>query len=474
MALTKQSEDFPAWYQEVVKTAELAENSLVRGTMVIKPYGFALWEAMQASIDRRIKETGHENVYFPLFIPEKLLEKEKDHVEGFSPEVAVVTHAGGEKLEEPLVVRPTSETIIWATYAKWVQSYRDLPLLYNQWCNVVRWELRPRLFLRTTEFLWQEGHTAHETEQEAWDEARKILFDVYRASVEEDFAVPVRAGLKSTSERFPGAQASMTIEALMRDGKALQSGTSHYFGQNFSKAYDVRFQGRDGEMHHPYSTSWGASTRLVGGLVMTHGDDSGLRLPPKVAPKQVVVVPIYPDEESRSSVIEGAAAATKGLEGLRVHIDDREQYRPGHKFNEWELKGVPVRLELGPRELESQQIVVYRRDTGEKETVGITTLERLVPELLDEIQDNLYRQAVDFRDEHTFRPENRDEFLDLARQARGLIETLWCGDETCEAEVKGSTKATNRLLEMDPEEIDGVCLICGREATERAVWAQAY
>jgi prolyl-tRNA synthetase len=308
MALTKQSEDFPTWYQEVVRTADLAENSLVRGSMVIKPYGFALWEAIQSSIDRRIKDTGHENVYFPLFIPERLLEKEKDHVEGFSPQVAVVTHAGGQVLEEPLVVRPTSETIIWATYAKWIQSYRDLPLLYNQWCNVVRWELRPRLFLRTTEFLWQEGHTAHETEEEAWAEARTILYDVYRASVEEDFAVPVLTGRKSESERFPGAQESLTIEALMRDGKALQSGTSHYFGQNFSRAYDVRFQGRDGEMHHPYSTSWGTSTRLVGGLVMTHGDDSGLRLPPKIAPKQVVIVPIYQDDASRARVLEGAAS----------------------------------------------------------------------------------------------------------------------------------------------------------------------
>ena len=474
MALTKQSEDFPSWYQEVVRNAELAENSMVRGSMVIKPYGFALWELMQKSIDERIKATGHENVYFPLFIPESLLDKEKDHVEGFSPQVAVVTHAGGGELDEPYVVRPTSETIIWATYAKWVQSYRDLPLLYNQWCNVVRWELRPRLFLRTTEFLWQEGHTAHETSEEAWAEAKTILYDVYRASVEEDFAVPVLTGKKSPSERFPGAQESLTIEALMRDGKALQSGTSHYFGQNFSKAYDVTFQGRDGEMHHPYSTSWGVSTRLVGSVVMTHGDDSGLRLPPNIAPKQVVIVPIYKDDSAKGQVVEAAEKLNADLSPYRVHIDDREQYRPGHKFNEWELKGIPVRLEIGPKEVEAKEAVVYRRDLGTKVNVPFDGMRATVEELVSDIQKTLFEQATTFRTEHTFQPTDYDEFKALAKDPGGFLEGNWCGDADCEARVKTETKATIRYLPLQPASVDGPCLACGEPGVEKAAWALSY
>ncbi|HEX2052116.1 MAG TPA: aminoacyl--tRNA ligase-related protein, partial [Actinomycetota bacterium] len=328
MALPKQTEDFPAWYQQVVKGAELAENSLVRGSMVIRPYGYAIWEAIQSGVDRRIKQTGHSNVYFPLLIPQSLLEKEADHVEGFAPEVAVVTHGGGSKLEEPLIIRPTSETIIWATYAKWIQSYRDLPLLYNQWANVLRWEMRTRLFLRTTEFLWQEGHTAHETAEEAIAEARMILLDVYRATLEEDFAIPVLTGRKSAAERFPGAVETLAIEALMKDGKALQSGTSHYLGQNFAKAYGVQFLGRDGKQEYPYATSWGVSTRLVGGLIMAHGDDKGLKVPPRLAPFQVVIVPIYRDEQ-KGTVLEAVDRIARSLGDVRVKVDDREQYRPG-------------------------------------------------------------------------------------------------------------------------------------------------
>jgi prolyl-tRNA synthetase len=347
MALPTQSDDFPAWYQEVVKQAGLAESSFARGTMVIKPYGFGIWEAIQRAVDDRIKATGHQNLYFPMFIPSRLLEREKEHVEGFAPEVAVVTHAGGEDLEEPLVVRPTSETIIWQTYAKWIQSYRDLPLLYNQWCNVVRWELRPRLFLRTTEFLWQEGHTAHETAEEAMQETLRILHDVYLDAYERVMAIPPHAGRKSAAERFPGAVETYSLEALMRDRKALQSCTSHYLGQNFAKAYGVRFLGRQGAEELAYASSWGLSTRAVGAVIMTHGDDKGLRLPPALAPIQCVVVPIYRNDDERARVLEGAARLLDGLGGIRTHLDDRDDLRPGFKFNDWELKGVPVRIERG-------------------------------------------------------------------------------------------------------------------------------
>ncbi|MGI8426307.1 MAG: proline--tRNA ligase, partial [Actinomycetota bacterium] len=343
MTLPDPSSDFPAWYQEVVKQAEMAESSLARGSMVIRPYGYAIWEAIQQGLDRRIKQTGHSNVYFPLLIPESLLQKEAEHVEGFTPQVALVTHGGGQKLEEPLAIRPTSEAIIWATYAKWIQSYRDLPLLYNQWANVVRWEMRTRLFLRSSEFLWQEGHTAHETSQEAIAEAKMILTEVYQPALERDFAIPILAGRKSASERFPGAVETFAIEAMMRDRKALQAGTSHYLGQNFGKAYDVQFLGRDGKQAYPYATSWGVSTRLIGGLIMAHGDEKGLRLPPRLAPVQVVIVPIYRSDEELAAVREAAASIGASLAGVRVRFDDRGHHRPGYKFNEWELKGVPIR-----------------------------------------------------------------------------------------------------------------------------------
>ncbi|HEV3474665.1 MAG TPA: proline--tRNA ligase [Actinomycetota bacterium] len=427
MALPKQDEDFPAWYQEVVKTAELAEPSLARGTMVIRPYGYAIWEGIQRAVDDRIKATGHQNLYFPLFIPSRLLEKEAEHVEGFAPEVAVVTHAGGSDLEEPLVVRPTSETLIWATYAKWIQSYRDLPLLYNQWANVVRWEMRPRMFLRTTEFLWQEGHTAHETEQEAVEETLRILNEVYLDAYEEVMAIPAHAGRKSASERFPGAVETYTVEALMRDRKSLQACTSHYLGQNFAKAYGVRFLNRGGEQEEAYATSWGLSTRAVGAVIMTHGDDQGLRLPPALAPVQVVIVPIFRSDEERSRVMEAAAKLAGGIDA-RVHVDDREE-RPGFKFNHWELRGVPVRIEIGPRDLDADQVTVAARLTGEKEAVPFGQLAARVGALLDETQRGLREQAREFREAHTFRPADLAEMGALLKDPGGFMLTPWCGSE---------------------------------------------
>ena len=473
MKIPTQTEDFPAWYQEVVKTAELAEPSLVRGTMVIRPYGFAIWEAIQSGLDARIKKTGHSNLYFPMFIPMRLLEKEAEHVEGFAPEIAVVTHAGGEKLDEPIAIRPTSETIIWATYAKWLQSYRDLPFLYNQWANVVRWEMRTRLFLRTTEFLWQEGHTAHETEEEALKEARMILLDVYKESAEQDFALPVLVGRKSAAERFAGAVETYAIEALMRDGKALQAGTSHYLGQNFAKAYDVMFQGRDGTKQYAYATSWGVSTRLVGGIIMGHGDDKGLRLPPKLAPIQLVIVPIYRSDDERSGVLEAANRIKESLGSTRVHIDDREA-RPGFKFNEWELKGVPLRLEIGPRDLEISQAVIFRRDLSEKENRPLDQLTNDVPELLQDIQQTLFRQAVKFREEMTFRPTSYSEMREALADGGGFHTGGWCGSPVCEEKVKTETKATIRVLPLDAQAAEGDCLVCGQRSAEQATWALSY
>src|SRR5436853_2268293 len=403
-ALPQQSGDFPAWYGEVVRRAGLAENSSVRGAMVIKPYGYAIWEAIQRELDDRIKATGHENFYFPLLVPASVLAQEGELVEGFAPEVAVVTEAGGKKLEEPLAVRPTSEALIWSTYARWVQSYRDLPLLYNQWANVVRWELRPRLFLRTSEFLWQEGHTAHETEEEAVAETLIILHDVYADTIENVLAIPVLRGLKSESERFPGAVDTYTLEALMRDGKALQAATSHYLGQGFARAFAVRYTRRDGSEQYPYATSWGASTRLVGGVVMAHGDDRGLRLPPRVAPQQVVIVPIFREDE-RADVLQAAADVADELRaaGVRVRVDDRTEYRPGFKFNEWERKGVPLRIEIGGRDLAAGVVTVVRRLNRAKQNVPLGDLGVTVPAMLEEIQAALFTRAREFREAHTVR-----------------------------------------------------------------------
>jgi len=475
MALPSFTDDFPAWYQEVVRQADLAENSLVRGTMVIKPYGYALWEAIRDALDLRFKETGHQNLYFPLFIPLRLLEREKEHVEGFAPEFAMVTHAGGEELGEPLVVRPTSETIIWDTYAKWVQSYRDLPLLYNQWANVVRWELRPRLFLRTTEFLWQEGHTAHETQEEAWEEAKRML-EVYRQVAEDVMAMPVFLGRKTPAERFPGAVETFTIEALMRDRKALQAGTSHYLGQNFAKAYGVQYLGRDGEQHFAEATSWGASTRLVGGLIMGHGDSKGLRLPPLVAPIQVAVVPIFRNDEERARVLgetERLAESWRAA-GLRVKVDDRDDLRPGYKFADAELRGIPVRVEIGPRDLDASQVTVVRRDTGVKSAVGMEAAATTLTALQDEIQRSLFDHALAFREAHTTRVGSYDELREAIEDPGGFVFGGWCGDAACEAKVKTETKATIRFLPVEPEPTDGPCVVCAQAAADTAAWAIAY
>ncbi len=474
MGLPTQRDDFPGWYQEVVRQADLAESSLVRGTMVIKPDGYALWEAIRDALDVRFKQTGHRNLYFPMFIPARLLEREKDHVEGFAPEVAVVTHAGGEELAEPLIVRPTSETIIWDTYSRWVQSYRDLPLLYNQWANVVRWEMRPRLFLRTTEFLWQEGHTAHETRDEAWEETKRML-EVYRQVCEDVMAMPVHMGRKTPDERFPGAVETLTIEALMRDGKALQSGTSHYLGQNFAKAYGVTFLGRDGEEHFAHATSWGASTRLVGALIMAHGDDKGLRIPPAMAFDQVVIVPIFRSDEERARVLGAAEAMAIAWRerGLRVKLDARDDLRPGFKFADHELRGVPVRVEVGPRDLDADQVTIARRDTGEKSQVGVDAAGEVLVGLMDEIQQALFDDALAFREANTHEVASYDE-LRQAAEAGGFAAGAWCGDDACEAKVKTETKATIRFLPLEREEPDAACTVCGSPGVERATWAIAY
>jgi prolyl-tRNA synthetase len=474
--LPQQSQDFPAWYGQVVRRADLAENSLVRGAMVIKPYGYAIWEAIQRELDARIKATGHENFYFPLFVPASVLAQEGELIEGFAPEVALVTEAGGKKLDEPLAVRPTSEATIWAAYDRWMESYRDLPLLYNQWANVVRWELRPRILLRTSEFLWQEGHTAHETEAEAVAEVLTILHDVYADVVENVLAMPVLRGRKSAGERFPGAVETYALEALMRDGKALQAATSHYLGQGFPRAFGVTFTGRDGAQQHPYATSWGATTRLVGGVVMVHGDDAGLRLPPAVAPYQVVIVPIV-REDDRAEVMTaaGAVAAELRAAGIRVRLDDREGYRPGYKFHEWELKGAPCRVEIGARDLAAGAVTVARRDTGVKRTVALTALAGELGPLLTDVQRSLFASALAERDGRTVHPASYDEMIAYLREAGGFARAGWCGGAECEARVKAESSATIRVLPLDegpaPSER---CICCGREAASVAVWAQAY
>jgi prolyl-tRNA synthetase len=475
--LPTQSSDFPAWYGEVVRRADLAENSAVRGAMVIKPYGYAIWEAIQRELDDRIKATGHENYYFPLLVPASVLAREGELVEGFAPEIAVVTEAGGKRLEEPLAVRPTSEALIWSTYARWVQSYRDLPLLYNQWANVVRWELRPRLFLRTTEFLWQEGHTAHETEEEALAETLTILHDVYADTIENVLAIPVLRGRKSESERFPGAVDTYTLEAMMRDGKALQAATSHYLGQGFARAFDVRYTGRDGSEQYPYATSWGASTRVVGGIVMAHGDDRGLRLPPRVAPHQVVIVPILRGDDN-ADVLRAAAELADELRAaaVRVRVDDRPEYRPGFKFNEWELKGVPVRVEIGSRDLAEAAVTVVRRDTGDKLQIAAARAAAAIGELLSDVQVSLFQAARNEQERRTRRdPSSYDAMIEYLRDSGGFVAAAWCGRRECEERVKADSSATIRCLPLGDQAVgSGVCICCGRPAVAEAVWAQAY
>ena len=488
--LTKRADDYSKWYNELVVKADLAENSAVRGCMVIKPYGYAIWEKMQAELDRMFKETGHENAYFPLFVPKSLFEAEEKNAEGFAKECAVVTHYRLQndpdnpgklrvdpeaKLEEELVVRPTSEAIIWNTYKGWVQSYRDLPLLINQWANVVRWEMRTRLFLRTAEFLWQEGHTAHATKAEAISEAQQMQ-EVYATFAEDFMAMPVIKGYKSDSERFAGAEDTLTIEALMQDGKALQAGTSHFLGQNFAKAFDVKFTTKEGKKEHVWATSWGVSTRLIGGLIMTHSDDNGLVLPPRLAPIQVVIVPIYKGEEQLEAISEKVAVFVKELrkKGISVKFDDRDTYRPGAKFAEYELKGVPVRIAIGKRDLENGTVEIARRDTLAKQTVVQNDIVDFVSNLLEEIQDNLFQKAIDFRAEHTTSVYNFKEFKTAIANKGGFVSAHWDGTEETEDKIKDLTKATIRCIPNDAKEEIGTCVFSGKPSSKRVLFAKAY
>ena len=486
--ITSRSEDYSQWYNELVVKADLAEHSAVRGSMVIKPYGYAIWERMQAVLDEMFKETGHSNAYFPLFIPKSFFSKEASHVEGFAKECAVVTHyrlkndEDGKvvvdpeaKLEEELIVRPTSETIIWDTYKGWIESYRDLPILVNQWANVVRWEMRTRLFLRTAEFLWQEGHTAHATEQEAVAEARQML-DVYAEFVENWMALPVVKGTKTETERFAGALDTYCIEALMQDGKALQAGTSHFLGQNFAKAFDVKFTNKEGKLDYVWATSWGVSTRLMGALIMAHSDDQGLVLPPKLAPIQVVIVPIFKTEEEREALntfVDQLLAEGKQI-GLRFKCDDRDAYRPGYKFAEWELKGVPLRIAIGPRDLENKTVELARRDTGTKETVAQEGLVNYIQDLLEKIQENIYKKAADFRVANTIEVQSYEEFKAALDTKGGFILAHWDGTAETEKRIKEETKATIRCIPFDEPETPGTCILTGKPSKQRVLFARAY
>jgi prolyl-tRNA synthetase len=488
-ALPSRSENYSEWYNELVRRADLAENSPVRGCMVIKPYGYSIWEKMQRALDDMFKETGHLNAYFPLFIPKSFLSKEANHVEGFAKECAVVTHyrlkndPNGKgvivdpdaKLEEELIVRPTSETVIWSTYKNWIQSYRDLPLLVNQWANVVRWEMRTRLFLRTTEFLWQEGHTAHATAQEAIAETEQML-EVYATFAEEWMAVPVLRGVKTPNERFAGAVDTYCIEALMQDGKALQAGTSHFLGQNFAKAFDVKFQDREGKLEHVWGTSWGVSTRLMGALIMAHSDDSGLVLPPKLAPIQVVIVPIYKSEEQLEQLRQRVEPIRKELKkrGISVKFDDSDANKPGWKFAEYELRGVPVRLALGMRDLENGTVEVARRDTKSKETVQLEGIEEHISTLLDDIQANMYNKAMAFREEHTTRVDTYEEFKNVLDSKTGFVLAHWDGTPETEEKIKEETKATIRCIPLNAADEAGTCVYSGKPSGRRVVFARSY
>ncbi len=487
--LTSRAEDYSKWYNELVIKADLAENSGVRGCMVIKPYGFAIWEKMQAGLDKMFKDTGHQNVYFPLFIPKSYLSKEASHVEGFAKECAVVTHyrlknaedGSGivvdeeAKLEEELIVRPTSETIIWDTYRRWIQSYRDLPLLLNQWANVVRWEMRTRLFLRTTEFLWQEGHTAHATEDEAMQEAEMIM-NLYANFAENHMAVPVIKGTKTESERFAGAEETFCIEALMQDGKALQAGTSHFLGQNFAKAFEVKFANKEGKQDYVWATSWGVSTRLMGALIMTHSDDNGLVLPPKLAPIQVVIVPIYKGTEQLEAISEKVNPLVGEIrsKGITVKYDDRDTHKPGFKFNEYELKGVPIRLAVGQRDLENNTFELARRDTLEKQSVPSDDVVIKIVSLLDEIQESIYNKALKHRQEHITPVETYGEFKEVLENKGGFIAAHWDGSSETEEKIQQETKATIRCIPIDVKAENGKCMVTGKPSPYRVLFAKAY
>ena len=473
--ITPRNQDYSRWYTDVILQAQLADYSPVRGSMVLRPYGFALWENVKNALDCRFKETGHENAYFPLFIPMSFLQKEAQHVEGFSPELAVVTHGGGKELEEPLVVRPTSETIIGEMYSQWIQSYRDLPVLINQWGNVVRWELRTRPFLRTMEFLWQEGHTAHATYEEAEEETRRML-EVYADFAINDAAIPVIRGRKSETEKFAGADASYSIEAMMGDRRALQSGTSHSLGQNFAKAFDIKYLDQNNELQYCWTTSWGLSWRMVGAIIMVHGDDQGLVLPPRLAPVQVVVVPIYKTDEERGTVM-GAVEKVKAALGdsVRLKVDDRDEYSPGWKFNEWELRGVPLRVELGPRDVAKEQVVLARRNRpgrAGKSFVPLANLASAVTDALTVIQNEMLKDATEFRDTNTYRPTDYESFKEAV--AKGFALAWWCGEIACEDKVKEETKATTRCIPFDQPGGTGQCIVCGAVAEEMTIFARAY
>lgn len=487
--ITSRSEDYSQWYLDLVKKADMAENSEVRGCMVIKPYGFSIWERMQQVLDGMFKGTGHVNAYFPLFVPKSFLAKEAAHVEGFAKECAVVTHyrlksaedGSGlvvdpeAKLEEELIVRPTSETVIWSSYRKWIQSYRDLPLLINQWANVVRWEMRTRLFLRTAEFLWQEGHTAHATAAEAEKETRLIL-DVYAEFAEKYMAMPVIKGKKSEGEKFPGAVDTYCIEALMQDGKALQAGTSHFLGQNFAKAFDVQFTGKDGKLDYVWGTSWGVSTRLIGGLIMAHSDDDGLIIPPRLAPIHVVIVPIFKSEAELQKITEKAEAISLQLkaQGYAVKFDNRDTHKPGFKFAEYELKGVPVRLAIGPRDVENNTVEIARRDTKEKKVISFDEVATYIPALLEEIQDNIYQRALKFRQERTTTVDSFEEFKRLLDEKGGFFLAHWDGTAETEVAIKEETKATIRCIPLDSPQEDGRCIYSGKPSKKRVLFARAY
>ncbi len=487
--ITKRSDDYSAWYNELVKKADLAENSAVRGCMVIKPHGYAIWENMQAVLDKKFKETGHYNAYFPIFIPKSYFSKEASHVEGFAKECAVVTHyrlkndPNGDgvivdpeaKLEEELIVRPTSETLIWDSYKNWIQSYRDLPILLNQWANVVRWEMRTRLFLRTAEFLWQEGHTAHATKQEAEEEALQMMH-VYADFVENYMALPVLRGVKTESERFAGALETYCIEALMQDGKALQAGTSHFLGQNFAKAFDVKFADKTGKLDYVWGTSWGVSTRLMGALIMAHSDDEGLVLPPKLAPTQVVIIPIFRSEEELAAIREVADKVVKELRArdITVKFDKRDTHKPGWKFAEYEQKGIPVRIAIGPRDLENKQVEVARRDTKEKTTYAMDGLSETIAELLVTIQTAMFTKASQFRDAKTTEVNSYEEFKSVLEDKGGFISAHWDGTKETEEQIKNETKATIRLIPLEESKEAGVCIITGKPSKERVIFAKAY
>lgn len=469
--ITNIEEDFAKWYTDIVLKAELADYTDTKGCIAIKPYGYAIWENIQKYADEKFKQVGVKNVYLPVLIPEHLLNKEKEHVEGFAPEVAWVTRGGGQELEERLCIRPTSETMFSTLYSRWLNSWRDLPLLYNQWCNVFRWEKETRPFLRSREFLWQEGHTIHETEQDAKEFTLKIL-DIYADVIENLLAIPVLKGRKTPKEKFAGAEATYTVESLMHDGRALQAGTSHYFGQNFTKCFDISFQNREGKQEYAYQTSWGISTRLIGGVIMAHGDNRGLKLPPRVAPIQAVIIPIAMQKEG---VLEKATELYEMLnKKYRMEIDSRDNYTPGYKFNDWEMRGVPVRIELGPRDIENGVCVVVRRDNGEKLTISLNEIETKLEEILEDIQKNMYNECLKRREDKTTIAKNMEEFEKNINENQGYVKTMWCGNEECEDKIKEVTGAHSRCIPFEQEHISDTCVCCGKPANTMVVWGRQY